>query len=113
MTAADAIEQAMAGRLKGLRNLASLSQPELAERMTAKGHPWHQSTVWKIEQGKRQVRVGELEDLAAILGVTPAALLSDDSYREAVAVRDVMERAVREQVAAEILSGARNTGDAA
>lgn len=113
MTAADAIEQAIAEKLKALRNLAGLSQPDLAERMTGKGHSWHQSTVWKVEHGTRHVRLGELADLAAILGVTPAALLSDDDHREAVAARDVMERALREQVAAEILSGTRETGDAA
>ena len=113
MTAADAIERAVAGKLKALRDLAALSQPQLAERMLRKGHPWHQSTVWKIEHGTRHVRVGELADLAAILGVTPAALLSGDDHQEAMGARDAMDRALREQMAAEILSGARNAGDAA
>lgn len=113
MTAADAIEQAMARRLKALRQAAGLSQVELAERMSGRGQPWRQSTVWKIECGRRNVRVGELADLAAILGVTPAALLSDQDCADAVTARDVMERALREQVAAEILSSTRGTGDAA
>ena len=113
MTATDDIEQAVAGRLRALRQLAGLSQAELAARMSSRGHPWYQNTAYKIEGGLRNFRVGELADLAAILGVTPAALLSGDDYQEAAAVRDVMERALREQIAAGILSGARHTGDAA
>ena len=113
MTAADAVEQAVARRLKVLRQLAGLSQTGLAERMFSRGQQWHQSTVWKIEDSRRNVRVGELADLADILGVTPAALLSDVDYGDAVAARGTAERAVREQIAAEILSGARKAGDAA
>jgi len=110
MTTADAIEQAVAGRLKVLRQRARLSRVDLAERMSGKGHPWHETTAYKIESGRRNVRVGELADLAAILGVTPAVLLSDDDHEEAVAVRDVIERALRQQMAAEILSGNRDSG---
>jgi transcriptional regulator with XRE-family HTH domain len=112
MTAADAIEQAVARRLKVLRRLAGLSQTALAERMFSRGQQWHQATVWKIEDGRRKVRTGELADLADILGVKPDALLSDDDYGEAVAARGTAERAVREQIAAEILSGTPKAGAA-
>lgn len=114
MTAAvESIERAVAHRLKELRQLTGLSQTGVAERMFSKGHPWHTTTVYKVETGRRLVRVGELADLAAVLGVTPAALLSDEDYGDAAAVRGAMEHALREQIAAEILSGARNSGDAA
>ena len=117
MTAADAgeplasraevIEQAVARKLRELRQIAGLSQAKVAERMFGKGQPWHQQTAWKVEAGQRAVRVGELADLAAILGVTAATLLSDDDYGDAAAARGTMEHALREQIAAEILSGVR------
>lgn len=101
----EAIEQAVARKLKELRQLAGLPQVKIAERMFSRGQPWHQQTVYKVEAGQRPVRVGELADLAAIFGVTPATLLSDDDYGDAAAEREVMEHALREQIAAEILSG--------
>ena len=104
----EAIEQAVARKVTELRRLAGLSQARVGERMAAMGHPWHQSTFYKIETGRRPVRVGELADLAAVFGVTPATLLSDDDYGDAAAVRGAMEHALREQIAAEILSGGRS-----
>lgn len=56
--------------LRAVREHRGLSQPDLAREMTARGHPWHQSTVYKTEHGKRVVGFHEAEDLAAILGTT-------------------------------------------
>lgn len=44
-----------------------LSQKELARQMTGRGHPWHQSTVYRIEQGKQTATYPEAKDLAEIL----------------------------------------------
>lgn len=113
MSRPEAIEHAVSRKFKELRQLAGLSQTGVAERMFSKGQPWHQSTVYKIETGRRPIRVGELADLAAVLGVTQWVLLSDDHYREASAVREAMERVLREQIAAEIVSGAHEEAGAA
>ena len=51
------------------RERKKMSQGDLAREMTAKGWPWHQSTVYKVEHGNRRTEAFELHDLAAILGV--------------------------------------------
>ena len=107
----EAIEQAVARNLKEMRQAAGLSQARIAELMFSKGQPWHQQTVYKIEAGLRAVRAGEVADLAAVLGVTLTALLSGDCG-DAAAGRGAMERALREQIAAEILSGSPAAGAA-
>lgn len=53
-----------------LREHASISQTELARRMTDRGWPWHQSTVYRVESGRQAVRFDEALDLADLLGVT-------------------------------------------
>lgn len=44
-----------------------LSQAALAREMSERGHPWHQSTVYRIEQGKQTATYPEAKDLAEIL----------------------------------------------
>jgi transcriptional regulator with XRE-family HTH domain len=51
-----------------LRESMSMSQRQLATAMDSWG--WHQQTVAQVENGNRSVRFGELESLAAILGVS-------------------------------------------
>lgn len=51
------------------RERKKMSQGDLAREMTARGWPWHQSTVYKTEHGTRRTEAFELHDLAEILGV--------------------------------------------
>src|SRR5215510_1058787 len=41
--------------------------PELADEMTARGWPWRQQTVTRVENGRRMVRLGEAKAVAEIL----------------------------------------------
>jgi transcriptional regulator with XRE-family HTH domain len=61
-------DERLAWNLRMLREQAGISQKAVAEAMTEKGHPWHQSTVYRVESGKQAVSFGEATDLAAILG---------------------------------------------
>jgi transcriptional regulator with XRE-family HTH domain len=60
----------LGANVRYLREHASISQVELARRMTERGWPWHQSTVYRVETGKQPVRFDEALDLADLLGVT-------------------------------------------
>lgn len=66
--------------VKDLRKARGWSQEELANRMSAVGHPMHQTTVAKLESGSRPTNVGEVAALAAIFRLSIAALFdrSDD-----------------------------------
>ncbi|MBF6330258.1 helix-turn-helix domain-containing protein [Nocardia transvalensis] len=71
-------EEVFASNLKTLRGDTGLSQEALAEQMSERGFKWHQATVYKIENGSRQVQLGEAKAVAAILGV-PLDRLTDDT----------------------------------
>lgn len=60
----------LGANVRYLREHASISQVELARRMTERGWSWHQSTVYRVETGKQPVRFDEALDLADLLGVT-------------------------------------------
>lgn len=60
-------DQNFAVNVRHYREQIGLSQEELAQRMSERGFGFTQATVWKIEQGKRAVRVGEAVALAAAL----------------------------------------------
>lgn len=71
-------ESQIGARLADLRTERHLSQQQLAERMKTLGgryENWRQSTIYKIEQGKRPLRVNEVFDLAAVLDVPAHFLL--------------------------------------
>lgn len=63
------VEENFATNLREYRETQGVSQEELARRMTARGFGFSQATVWKIEQNKRPVRLGEATALAAALQV--------------------------------------------
>ena len=42
--------------------------------MEASGYNWHQTTVGRVENGKRPLRLNELVHLAAMFGVSPIRL---------------------------------------
>jgi transcriptional regulator with XRE-family HTH domain len=70
-------ERILGQRLRGLREEAGLTQEQVAARMRSLGHHLYQNTIWKIEAGKRPVRVNEAVALANILGIPLDGLLRD------------------------------------
>jgi transcriptional regulator with XRE-family HTH domain len=71
-----ATPEEIAGRqLALLREERGWSQSEVARRMEASGYNWHQTTVGRIESGKRPLRLNELVHLAAMFGVSPIRLI--------------------------------------
>lgn len=63
------VEQNFAINVREYREQLGLSQEELAQRMVERGFGFTQATVWKIEQGKRAVRIAEAVALMAALGL--------------------------------------------
>lgn len=68
-------EQIAGRQLAWLREERGWSQAEVARRMEASGYHWHQTTVGRIESGKRPLRLNELVQLAAMFGVSPIRLI--------------------------------------
>jgi transcriptional regulator with XRE-family HTH domain len=68
-------EQIAGRQLALLREERGWSQSEVARRMEASGYNWHQTTVGRIESGKRPLRLNELVHLAAMFGVSPIRLI--------------------------------------
>ncbi|MGI9001977.1 MAG: helix-turn-helix domain-containing protein [Pseudonocardia sp.] len=64
-----AVERNFAVNVREYRDQIGLSQDELAQRMTERGFGFTQATVWKIEQGKRAVRIAEAVALMDALGL--------------------------------------------
>jgi hypothetical protein len=46
-----------------------MTQSALAEEMTRRGFRWHQATVYKIENGERQIQLGEAREVAKVFGL--------------------------------------------
>ena len=66
----DLAEARFAANLRVLRERRRMSQVRLAEQMMARGWPWRQQTVTKIENGQRMVRYGEAVALTGIFGIS-------------------------------------------
>jgi transcriptional regulator with XRE-family HTH domain len=73
-------EQQAGTRIKDRRVELGLSQGAVAEEMRRLGHPWHQTTVVKTEAAGRPLRVNEVTDLAAVLGVSVWELMGPPQY---------------------------------
>jgi transcriptional regulator with XRE-family HTH domain len=65
--AAELTEHRFAANLRAAREAAGMSQGRLADEMVARGWPWHQQTVTRVETGRRMVRLGEAKAAAEIL----------------------------------------------
>jgi transcriptional regulator with XRE-family HTH domain len=71
-----ATPEEIAGRkMYSLRRDRGWSQAETARRMDPYGYSWVQSTVGRIEAGKRPLRLNEVVHVAALFGVSPIELL--------------------------------------
>lgn len=113
-----------ARQLRRVREAAKLTQQQLADVLASTGNKIHRSTIGKIENGDRPVTVGEATQIAEILGVDLAALLTeppadlDKQEAMAMAALGAAERELhyamgeREQTRAHAAS-AQKTADAA
>lgn len=69
MASSDWADQNLGLNVRAYREAAEVSQEELARRMTDRGYGFSRATVWKIEQNKRDVRLGEAVALTDALGL--------------------------------------------
>jgi transcriptional regulator with XRE-family HTH domain len=60
-------DEVFGANVRALRERLGLSQSEVARQMTERGHPWHQSTVYRVEVGEQPVSYWASRDLAAVL----------------------------------------------
>jgi transcriptional regulator with XRE-family HTH domain len=63
-------------QLRAVRGRKDWSQEQLADEMTGEGLKMDRTTITKIENGARNVSIDEALAFAAVLGVSPAALLA-------------------------------------
>lgn len=80
-------------RVRMVRQARKLTQQQVADRITGAGHMMDNSAVSRTESGGRPLLARELIALAAVLGVTPAALLGGSA-----AAPDELTAALRERV---------------
>jgi transcriptional regulator with XRE-family HTH domain len=92
--------------LRQLRLAQGWSQGEVAVRMTAYGHDFHQTSIAKVEAAQRPLRVRELADFAALYGVAVQDLLYGPTRSTAEVDQEITE--VEER-----LANARTAADAA
>jgi transcriptional regulator with XRE-family HTH domain len=92
-------DERLAVNLRMLREGKPMSQADLARQMTALGHPWHQSTVYRVETGKQVVSYGEAGDLARIFGV------QRERFAAGTAESDALEKTI--SAAADLGAGAK------
>jgi transcriptional regulator with XRE-family HTH domain len=69
-------ERAFGRNVARLREERDWSQAELARRLTALGFEMHQTTVAKLEAGKRPVRLAEMYALAQVFKLPPSVMFS-------------------------------------
>lgn len=67
--ASSLIDDNFGASLRYWRELRDITQEDLSKRMRARGFDFHQSTLYKIESGKRRVLLGEGVALAELLQV--------------------------------------------
>jgi transcriptional regulator with XRE-family HTH domain len=88
--------ETLAGRqLRLLRQGCDWSQKEVADRMSAYGYAWNQSTITRIESASRPLRLNELADLAAMFGVPVTHFLRPDPAPHDGDTLDAVEREIR------------------
>lgn len=71
------MEEQFVQQMKLLRETQRISQGDLASRMVSAGWEyWRQTTVSRVEKFERTVRLAEAHDIAKILGLSLAGMLS-------------------------------------
>ncbi|MBT2488799.1 helix-turn-helix transcriptional regulator [Streptomyces sp. ISL-96] len=71
----DATGKTVAANVRRVRELRGLSTYDLSKKLGEAGRPIAPSGIAKVERAERRVDVGDLTALAAVLRVTPSALL--------------------------------------
>lgn len=75
------LEQQIGKRIKDRRDALRLTQGMLAERMRNLGYEgWQQTTISKVEQAERPLRLNEMADLARALGTSAIRLLEPEPF---------------------------------
>ena len=100
----DDAEQRFAANLRILRERQGVSQVKLAQEMAARGWPWRQQTVTRLENGQRMIRFGEAIALASILGVSLGYLTRAGS--EAIEVEKIRAASARLRESCEAVAAA-------
>lgn len=70
------LEQAMCDQFRRLREERGWSQTELSTRLASFGIDMHQTTIAKVEAGKRPLRVSEMFGFSHAFGLPPGAVFS-------------------------------------
>ncbi|QZY52710.1 helix-turn-helix domain-containing protein [Leucobacter tenebrionis] len=70
-------ERAFVYNMARLRKMRGMSQNELANRLTAKGLPFYQATVQRVENGERSVRLDEACVIAELFEVSLDAMMTN------------------------------------
>lgn len=70
----------MGKRVALRREALGMTQGEVARRMHADGHLWHQPTVVRVEAGERPVRASELRSLGDVLGLALRDLVGQSEH---------------------------------
>ncbi|ASD21476.1 hypothetical protein B7495_04715 [Cryobacterium sp. LW097] len=68
------VERGFCAKLKQLREQRGWSQNEMAVKLSEYGFDLHQTTIAKLEAGKRPLRVAELFAFGLIFGLPPGAI---------------------------------------
>jgi transcriptional regulator with XRE-family HTH domain len=85
-------ESAFAGNLKAMRKARRMTQAQLAEQMADRGFRWHPATIYKVENGERQIQLGEAIEVARIFDVDVEEMTSGSEAQELVELRDAYTR---------------------
>lgn len=80
MTSANS-DQVVGANIQRYRTLLSISQAQLAERMTQRGHAMQQQTILKIEKGARPLKFSEAVAMADCLKIEVQDLSEADEER--------------------------------
>ena len=75
-------EAAFAARLREVRTKKRMTQADIAEAMSKRGFKWHAPTVYKVENGERQIQLGEAVTLAQILGMPVEDMVTSPEFRK-------------------------------
>lgn len=80
-------ERNFIAHMKALRRQQGMTQTDLARKVKSFGHPFHQQTVQRIENGERPVRLDEANVITIVLGTSLGAMTDSAVTGDAELVR--------------------------
>ena len=104
-------EREFARNLRAARQNAVMSQLDLARHMSARGWPWRQTTVSKVEAASRPIRLGEALSLCEIFGSAPGLLPDLPNKRPAAGLDTAATARKLAGIAGRLADEARRLGD--